>query len=273
MISCATLGSPGEAPEELPTTGVGPFRKLTPEEVRGLAPYVLEDSKHPYSDPAALQEGNTTVLYAASEGSIVRTTAPDQRTFGPPETVLTGNVTAPAPVRFKDGLLLFYGTPEGVALRGQLVLPNAKSPSVYVQNDRLRMLYSEGSEIKEAESSDGSSLTPLGSVLMSGRDPCASLRMTPAGRLQLRVLFTAVNEAGQTSIGFASRYGETGPLERNPTPAYELGASSPAFVEVGGRTFLYVQQLRTDAVTNTTFSAIAAAVSPSKALPSPTLTP
>ena len=40
--ACATLGTEGAGEPNLPTSDVGPFRKLEKSEVLGVAPYVLD---------------------------------------------------------------------------------------------------------------------------------------------------------------------------------------------------------------------------------------
>jgi hypothetical protein len=60
------------------------------------------------------------------------------------------------------------------------------------------------------------------------------------------VLYTGIDSAGVTSIGFAARYGERGMLVRNAAPVYAVGAkeAAPALFESGAGTYLYVQQQR-----------------------------
>ena len=52
LAACATTGEAGEGDKNLPSAGVGPFRKLEPEEVKGLAPFVLQDEASLYREPA-----------------------------------------------------------------------------------------------------------------------------------------------------------------------------------------------------------------------------
>ena len=42
IAACATTGDDGEGDLNLPTSGVGPFRKLSGAETRGIAPFVLD---------------------------------------------------------------------------------------------------------------------------------------------------------------------------------------------------------------------------------------
>ena len=89
--ACATTGVSGEGDRNLPSSGVGPFRKLGIDEVKGIAPFVLDDERALYREPAALQEpsatgqGEATILFAvaARDGRdvIVRSRALDGRTF------------------------------------------------------------------------------------------------------------------------------------------------------------------------------------------------
>jgi hypothetical protein len=158
---------------------------------------------------------------------------------------------------------------------------------------RLRLLYASGMSIGEAESTDGvhfdrvdpdpatPSIEPVlgpappaapGSLLPNERppfdttrvgDPCAVVRITPAGRFHVRVLYTGTDAAGVTAIGFAGRYGDVGPLMRQSAPVYSVGAkeSAPALLEVTEGSYLYVQQdRRVDE--RLTYTAIAGAFAP-----------
>lgn len=85
LVACATIGSESDTPE-LPTSGVGPFRKLEAKEVRGIAPFVLGDSRAEYIEPTVLPDSAGVILYATKRttpgtGEIVRTRAEDARTF------------------------------------------------------------------------------------------------------------------------------------------------------------------------------------------------
>ena len=170
-----------------------------------------------------------------------------------------------------------------------------RAPSVYALPDgRLRMLYAAGQAIGEAESRDGLAWTRIGggpilvpapppapgSLLPNEKppfdtaavgDPTAVPRTTPAGRFHVRVLYTGSDAAGSTAIGFAARYGEEGPLARQPVPVYSVnqGERAPALLELGDASFLYVQQGRRDG-DDPPYPAIAAAFAPANVvLPPP----
>ena len=87
LAACATTGEAGKGDENLPTAGVGPFRKLDGDEVPGVAPFVLDDRKALFREPAALDDNGATILYAVAkverEGgdAIVRSRATDGRSF------------------------------------------------------------------------------------------------------------------------------------------------------------------------------------------------
>ena len=313
---CATLGPVETEPPVLPTSGVGPFRALEPEEVRTTAPFVLDDGDALYREPAVMREGDATVLYAVARAPagadvIVRTRALDARTFTtPPRVVLApeGDERAlggPAVVRRGAEVLLYYATASGIRLarstdglgftRAGPVLgadPSStwettppRAPSVVILPDgRLRMFYAAGIAIGEAESTDGVAwrrrgpvLAPAAPVDPAGRppfdaaavgDPCAVLRITPAGRLHVRVLYTGVDASGATAIGFAGRFGEDGPLARQPVPAFTAGAA-PALLDLGDRSFLYVEDERREGAAPG-HAALAAALAPATAtLPPP----
>jgi hypothetical protein len=96
-------------------------------------------------------------------------------------------------------------------------------------------------------------------------DPCLLPRVDPAGKLQVRVLYTGYEEApgpsGRASaVGFAARYGESGTLERSGGPVYAVGKheGGPALFEWSEGALLYVNE---DSPTPV-YPEIAAAVAP-----------
>lgn len=327
-VGCATTGAEGEGDKNLPSAGVGPFRKLEPEEVKGLAPFVLDDRASLYREPAVLREGDVTFLFVvASMGNkdvIVRTRAFDERTFfgtsgqfgKKPAVVLEPDepwevaLSGPALVRFRGDVLLYYSGAEGIgvarsnkglsfakepgpvlardALAGSWETTPPRAPTVFTSEDgsTLRMFYAAGNAIGEAESTDGVRwrrigrgpvLVPSpppapGSLLPNEKppfdtaavgDPCVVARKTPAGRFHVRVLYTGMDATGASAIGFASRYGDTGPLARQPVPVYAVGLheAAPALLDLGTSSYLYVQQDRRDG-NKPSYSAIAAAFAP-----------
>jgi len=347
--SCATTGAEGEGDRNLPTTGVGPFRKLGVDEVAGIAPFVFDDRTALYREPAILApevaaDDSPAILYAVARKAkadvIVRTRADDGRAFfgttgdfgKTPPVVLAADapwegpsLSGPFALRVRAEILLYYAGSGGIGVArssdglafqkvaGPIFARDPASswestevhaPSVYALPDgRLRLLYASGSSIGEAESADGIHFTRLdpdpstpavepvlgpaapaapGSLLPNERppfdtgrvgDPCAVTRITPEGRLHVRVLYTGTDDAGVTAIGFAARYGESGPLVRQTraAPVYSVGAkeSAPALLELPSGSYLYVQQdRRVDA--QLTYTAIAGAFAPGTVkLPTP----
>jgi hypothetical protein len=338
--ACATTGASGEGDRDLPSSGVGPFRKLDIDEVKGIAPFVLDDEKAGYREPAALQEGEVTLLFAvgAKDGRdvIFRTRALDGRTFhgtsghfGAKARVVLepdaapswekGALSGPALVRAPSGeLLLYYAagdaagggigvarSTDGFTFTKDAANPilkreaawetsEVRAPSVVrLPSGRFRMFYAAGNAIGEADSDDGihfrrASDRPVlepaapaapGSLLPNEKppfdtasvaDPCASFRTTPGGRLQVRVLYTGRDPAGASTIGFAARYGEDGPLVRQSVAVYAVGQTevAPAFVERPEGSYLYVEQERRDGTR--TYRAIAGAFAPGNIkLPTP----
>jgi hypothetical protein len=155
------------------------------------------------------------------------------------------------------------------------------------------MFYAAGNSIGEAQSDDGihfervdekpvfePSPPPAPGTLLPNEkppfdtasvgDPFASPRITPGGRLQVRVLYTGRDAAGASTIGFAARYGETGRLDHQGVAVYAVGQkeSSPAFVERPEGSYLYVEQERRDGTR--VYRAIAGAFAPGNVkLPTP----
>lgn len=337
--ACATLGSIGEGDRDLPSSGVGPFRKLTGKEILGVAPFVLNDTLGQYREPAALalDRSGAVALFlvarAVKKDVIVRTRATDARSFyGAP--LDTGHVPAvalaadapwegadlsgPSPLRVNGEIWLYYAAAGGIGLARSTdgyafkkldtpVLaadPNLDqgrtptAPSVAILPDgRFRMLFAWGASIAEAASTDGitwvrvdadpstpaidpvlSPSTPVSpESLAPGEkppfdtgqvtDPVLLPRVTAAGRLQIRVLYTGYDTppgtaVRQSAIGFAARYGDEGSLQRNALPVLSLGKHErgPAFFEWDGGAMLYVA---IDTVDGTlTYPAIAAAFAP-----------
>jgi hypothetical protein len=312
VAACAAGGGVDTSSPVLPSAGVGPFRDLAAAETKGIAPFILEDSAAQYREPAVLDDGAATLLYAvaheATGDAIVRTRADDGRSFfgasssslSKPPVVLRADAAwegtslgGPSALRRDAEVWLYYAARGGIGLArgdglsfhktpGPVLAPAASeagsphAPSVYVLPDgRLRMLYAAGAAIFEAESTDGALWRRLGTgpvlapTLRAGdfdavaaSDPCASPRTTPAGRLLVRVLYTGTNDAGTTAIGFAGRYGDTGPFERQPSPVYAVGRkeAAPALSDRGDISLLYVQEELQSG--DQSWLAIAAAVTP-----------
>lgn len=230
--------------------------------------------------PFVLRSGGEVLLYYAASGGI-------------------------GLARSSDGGLTFRKEPGPIFARDPAVpweTTQVRAPGVYALPDgRIRLLYTAGPAIGEAESTDGIRFTRLdadpstpaidpilgpgapaapGTLLPNEKppfdtasvaDPSPSTRVTPAGRLHIRVLYTGRDPAGVSTIGFAARYGDRGPLERNRSPVYSVGANeaAPAYVEVPGGAYLYVQQTRR-VDERLSYSAIAAAFAPgSVKLPAP----
>lgn len=135
-IACATIGGPGLGDVDLPSSGVGPFRKLASSEVQSTAPFLLDDPLVRWRDPGVLPLGGTEVaLYAVvdrdvageSREVIVRSRATDGRTFFggrggqvPPIAVIADApwegrvVSGPAPVRVGSEIWLYYAAAGGI---------------------------------------------------------------------------------------------------------------------------------------------------------------
>jgi hypothetical protein len=182
-------------------------------------------------------------------------------------------------------------------------------PSVAVfPSGTWHMLYAAGTSIGEATSPDGVTWTRMDAdpstpavdpVLVpqsfdaaaltddasppfdSGQvaDPCFATRVTPAGRLDVLVLYTgyaaALVDAGSGSlqpsaIGLAARYGESGPLARSGSTVYSVNKHerAPTLFDWSVGQMIYVSQ---DSTIVPPYPAIAAGIAPpSITLPTPT---
>jgi hypothetical protein len=328
-LRCATLAETAGGDQNSPSAGVGPFRKFAPGEIRGSAPYVLDDKPALYREPAALADANGVSLYlvmhdAQGHDVIGRTSAADGRTFfgapqdvgHKPKEVLASDQTwegadlaFPSVLSVVSGVWLYYVSGGAVGLarstdgltftkgNGPVFVGDSLGPIVsasvaQLSDGTFRMMFAQGASIYEAASPDGlmwqrldadPSTSVIDPVLapalgaprfdtLSVGAPCLVPRMTAAGRLQVRVLYTGLSqgEAGvQSAIGFAARYGDSGALTRATAPVYSVSKheSRPALYEQDGVSLLYVEQDSSDA----TYRAIAGAVSPPTITLPPTL--
>ncbi len=142
FLSCATLGTEGEGDRNLPSAGVGPFRKLDGDELLGVPPFVFADSFAHYREPSALSLSETepdVALYAVAlkrtstteHDVFVRSRAYDGRSFygsegdsgHAPAVVLeptlpweADHIASPSALSYKGEVWLYYATPAGIAL-------------------------------------------------------------------------------------------------------------------------------------------------------------
>jgi len=333
-VACSTLAETAGGDSNLPSAGVGPFRKLGATEVKG-GPLVLDDSTLLYREPCALALGSGTTdvaLYVVEKDApsghdvIARTRATDARDFygapldvghHPPAVLASDqawegpDLAHPSAVAVPGGVWLYYASNGSIGLARStdgLAFTKASAPalaadasgpidsaSVAVLPDgTFDMMYAQSGAIWEATSADGATFQRTGAPVLEPAPPATSLetgqlppfdtlrvadpfvspRMTPAGRLQIRVLYTgyAQGEAGVTSaIGFAARYGTSGALARASGAVFAIGKneSSPTFFEYADGSFLYVEE-DGGGTTGPSYRAVGAAVAPATlVLPAP----
>jgi hypothetical protein len=175
--------------------------------------------------------------------------------------------------------------------------PHAPSVAVFPDGS-WHMMYGAGVSIGEATSADGMTWTrvdgnpifqpsptvdpstlPMGVLppFDEGQvdDPMLAPQTTVDGRLQVRVLYTGYGTPPGTTgrasaIGFAARYGDSGPLSSQPDPVYtvSLHENAPAFFEWNGGSLLYVSEDNGSSMPP--FPAIAAGYAPATSmLPAP----
>jgi hypothetical protein len=242
-------------------------------------PVVLSASlaweKTDVTGPSALRVDSETWLYYAASGGIGLARSSDGLSFE----------KAGSPVLAPDASATWETT-----------TPHAPTVAIFPDGS-WHMLYAAGASIGEATSADGLHWTrasgnpvlePSAPVdpktLGPGEkvpfdeatveDPLLVPRVDSSGQLQVRVLYAgyAAPEAASSrtgSIGFAARYGATGPLSRQVIPVYVApgsSASGPAMLEWSGGTMLYVSQL--DATLMPSPLALAAAYDPASGPPS-----
>jgi hypothetical protein len=234
------------------------------------APAVVLTADRPWegadlTGPSAVRVGAQLWLYYAGAGGIGLAVSDDGITF---------TKTGAAPVLALDARASWETT-----------TPHA--PSVAVMPDASwRMLYGAGRSIGEATSPDGTSWTrvdgdpstpALDPVLSPGAafdagqvdDPLLLPRVTPAGRPQVRVLYTGYNAppgaaSRSSAVGFAARYGSSGPLSRQEMSVYGGSAheAAPALFESAIGSILYVHQDETSLDPTSPYAAIGAAFAP-----------
>ncbi len=225
--------------------------------------------------PSAMRVGASVYLYYAAAGGIGLATSTDGLTF----------TKRAAPVLATD-----------VPLTWETTAPTEPSVAVF-PNGVWHMFYAAANSIGEATSPDGITWTradadpstpatidpvfspfPFDVSTLAGdasppfdsgqvADPFVSPRTTAAGRVQVRVLYTGYDalpgaKTRASAIGFAARYGDSGPLVRSVTPVYSVGKheAGPTLFDWSVGTMLYVGQ--DGSTTTPVYSAIAAAIAP-----------
>lgn len=266
LYAVATVGGPDEARDVIVRTRATDERSFFGARVGAKPPVVLEPDapwEGALSGPSAVRFRGEVLLYYAGADGVGVARSPDGVAFA----------KVPGPILARS------------AEAGPWEVTPPRAPSVFALPDgRLRMLYVAGAAIGEAESDDGIAwrrlgdrpvlgpAPPPGSPLPGDKppfdaaavgDPCAVTRITPAGRLHVRVLYTGTGAAGATAIGLAARYGADGALERQAAPVYAVGQGerAPALLDLGATSFLYVEQLRRVG-SRPPYAAIAAAIAP-----------
>ena len=197
LAACATSGAIGEGDRNLPTVGVGPFRKLAADEVREIAPFVYDDRIALYREPAVVADGEATLLYVVAKRDgrdvIVRSRADDGRAF----YGSTSDFGKTAPT------VLAADQPwEGPSVSGPFVLRSGAGFTLY---------YAAAGGIGSARSADGLTFQKDPGPLLT-RDPAAAWESTevhaPSAYVladgRVRLLYasgTSIGEAESTDGG------------------------------------------------------------------------
>lgn len=228
--------------------------------------------------PSALMVSGQLWLYYAASGGIGLAQSSDGLTF----TKQSAPVLAPDP-----------------SATWEMTTPHAPSVAVFPDGS-WHMMYGAGGAIGEATSPDGLNWTRVDgnpilvpsptvdpSTLPTGDvppfdeggvdDPLLAPQTTVDGRLQVRVLYTGYGSPPGTmgrasAVGFAARFGDSGPLTSQPDPVYtaSLHENAPAFFEWNGGSLLYVSEDNPSLSSTMPFPAIAAAYAPADdTLPAP----
>jgi hypothetical protein len=168
------------------------------------------------TDPWAMEVGNEIWLYYGVPGGIGRARSTDG---------LEGRAFK------KDPPITISGA------SGAWETEPPRAPSVAKLDDgSYRLFYASGTSIGEASSADGTTFTRLAGPVISPSppkpeselgpgerppfddlavdDPCVDRSLTPLGRVLWRVLYTGKDRRGNSSVGYAGRFGDDGVLER-----------------------------------------------------------
>lgn len=186
--------------------------------------------------PAALRVGPELWLYYASGGCVGRAVSSD------------GGLSF---TKRNEPVLCGQGGPawEGGAI---------SAPAVYRGFDgQFHLFYEASGAIGEATSSDGVTFQRAGdqpslaASEASGEgdepfdsaavgEPFALLTESPLGRPITLVYYTGHNSKGRTAVGLSARFGDAGPLQRNPAPSLTRhDARGPCVLRFSGVTLLY----------------------------------
>lgn len=169
LAACATTGASGEGDRDLPSAGVGPFRKLGDEEVSGIAPFVFDRPDDGFGEPAVLDEGADVLLFAAAVRDgvdvIVRSRATDGRNFY--GTSGDSARTAPVVLAPEDGSA---GWETG----------GVRSPFALRALGTVLLYYAADAGIGVARAADAFTFTKVPGPVLA-RDPAYPLETTPPG--------------------------------------------------------------------------------------------
>lgn len=222
--------------------------------------------------PTVIRAGAEVWMYYAAAGCIGRAVSTDNgQTFSKPQ---------PQPV------LCGAGGPEW---EGGAVT----APSVFRGHDgRYHLLYEANGAIGEAVSGDGVSFVRSGGgplltafaaePLAPGAEsddvfdsaavgePFGMIDTSELGRPITLVYYTATNRLGRLAVGLSARFGDEGPLTRNPAPALtRYDAHGPAVLRFGSTSILYAAGRNSEVATGWK-SVIVGAVAPAdRSLPAP----
>jgi|GEM_PF-935799 len=231
LSSCATLASAGHGDENLPSSGVGPFRPLTDTELShaNVPPYVFSDTAALYrepsvlplsSDPGAMAVALYVVAHVGGHDAIVRTHADDARSFygGSADNQDTSHPRHVPPVVLKADQPW-----EGTDLSG---------PSALSVGGQVWLYYAAAGGIGLAQSSDGATFTKLsqpvlapGSGWESTPPRAPSVAVFPDGSWHM--LYAAGDSIGEATSDDGKTWTRVGDPVLAPTPAVDPSTLPP----------------------------------------------
>lgn len=185
----------------------------------------------------------------------------------------------------RDGLITLDGP------KGAWETEPPRAPSVARDGAGLfHLFYASGGSIGEATSADGLHFTRVGlepalapspaptAELPAGvkppfddravDDPCVERVVSPLGRVEWRVLYGGRGDGDARAIGLAARFGDAGPLTRNPASVFstKLHANAPAYARFDSFALLFPTQDQSSsaATFEPSVQGIGVAISPAK---------
>jgi hypothetical protein len=231
--ACSLGGGDGGGMENLPISGVGPYRELSdPNDATPIEePYVLIDPVVDVADPAPLPlvGGGYRLFFTRGGHEIWRADLASLSEAPGPAMLVLGDASAPAVMADAGGLHIYFQSEDGIARATSIdggfnftvdgpVLDGATQPGVTRVDDRIYLYYTRPGApgIFVATSDDGLSFTEAPAPALAPRagrfdaagvgEPCPVGAVTPAGELHIGLFYVGTDATGLAAVGYAGSY-------------------------------------------------------------------